>query len=863
MLASVSVRFERDDDQETAVSFATSALRTLALALLVGLSLPLAAQTQAPHKGTPFLVPAQGAVIIEAEDFDDGGQDVAYHDNVLGNAGGQYRAGDVDIIATTPPGGFVVNNFDTGEWLEYTISVQAAGQYEIAVRASSNWTANTPRFHIEIDNRDVTGSVAAQLTGSWNTFQWNAKGGISLPAGVHVLKLVSDAQYFNVDQIRITATPTTPFNGVISLPGMFEAENYDNGGPGISYSDTTPLNDGNQFRTDGVDIIASRDTDDQGTGFAVNGFHAGEWMVYTVSVQDNGLYDIEARVATGNFADAAFHIELDGVNVTGSMIPGATGSFGTYVWFKRQSVQLLAGQHVLKLVSEQEIADVNRIRVSRVTHTPYSGAPVNGTPIALPGTFEAEHFDEGGEGNAYHDTDAINDGGANFRTSEGVDIKPSPDSAGGTYVVNNFKTGESLVYTVNVAETRDYDIDLRAATGATTSARYHIEVDNDVRPSVALPATGSFGTYDWIGRQTVRLTAGQHTLKLVSDQQFFDVNQIRVVAATTRPKPVELLFRSGYEDNTALVTPPDRCGPTNPQPGDTWNTCRQAIIGKDESTGSTWPPTFVAGDYSFELRPGNLPNGSASNPTPQTIGTYMFNEPRIVTGPRNTSTRAMYSEISKSATVGTQRQANAVTQMPFLIRPNAGIDVPELYISYWLKLQPDLLDKMTNSGDWRVVFEWKTTSERRLKLEAIQGFPRKLYWRARLDQLGSNGYVPIWTEPQDPPASPTSPAFDVPVKVGEWFKVEIYWRRSGSDLHAWMAIDGTPIVDKFGPYMGTANEINRIFVHQLYSATSYPIYQWVDDLQIWSTFPRADPLDPNNNARDGDAWFDPPYAAHN
>jgi hypothetical protein len=397
------------------VSFATQALRTLTLALLSGLSLPLAAQTQTPFSGMPIQLPG----IIEAENFDNGGEGVAYHDNVAGNAGGQYRTNDsVDIIVTRDPagGGYSVNNFETGEWMAYTVDIQAAGQYEIAIR-TANGGATATAFRVEIDGANVTGSVPVAPTGGWSVYQWVPKRGVSLPAGRHVLKLVSEQQYFDVNQIRVTATPTTPYAGVIPLPGPIEAENYDNGGQDISYSDTTATNDGGQFRADGVDLIASRDPDDAGAGYAVNNFRTGEWLVYTVSVANTGLYDIEARVATGTFATAAFHIEIDGVNVTGSLVPGATGNFGTFQWVKKPSVQLSAGQHVLKLVSDQEPVDVNRIRVTAVTHTPFSG-----TPISLPGRFEAEHFDRGGEGFAYHDNVPGNAGGAGaYRPDEDVD----------------------------------------------------------------------------------------------------------------------------------------------------------------------------------------------------------------------------------------------------------------------------------------------------------------------------------------------------------------------------------------------------------------------------------------------------------
>lgn len=818
--------------------FATSMLRTLMLALLASLSLPLAAQTQTPFGGTPIQLPG----IIEAENFDNGGEGVAYHDNVAGNAGGQYRTGEsVDIIVTRDPagGGFVVNNFETGEWLEYTVNIAAAGQYEIAIRTASG--TFTGAFHVEIDGANVTGSVSVAPTGNFGTFVWVAKKGVSLPAGQHVLRLVSEQQYFDVNQIRVTATPTTPFAGVIALPGTFEAENFDNGGQDVAYSDTTAPNDGGQFRTtEGVDIIASRDPDDAGTGYAVNGFHAGEWMVYTVSVASSRLYDIEARVATGTFANAAIHIEIDGVNVTGSMLPGTTGNFGTYTWVKKAGVQLSEGQHVLKLVSEQEIADVNRIRVTAVTHTPFSG-----TPIPLPGIFEAENFDLGGEGNAYHDLTATNDGGAAFRTTEGVDIKPSPDSAGGTYVVNNFQTGEWLLYTVNVAKGGSYDIDLRAATGATTSAAYHIEIDGNVSPTVALPATGSFGSYAWIGRQTVQLTAGQHTLKLVSDQQYVDINQIRVASTAPSANPPSLLFWSGFEGGVSVGAPYD-CYAFG---------CWQNLLGTDSISGFTWPPRIAGGDGAFQAR-----SGVASTAT--TLSDYIVNDLQTVTGHTGAPTRALHALIKQNSCTGTAPQGGCATQDPYLLR--SASEPGDMYISFWRKLDPQFLQKVVET--WHVVFEWKTV-----------GAPED--YRVVVGILTYGG-TPYWDIVGDADCWPCDPFWRVnnqfPVPVGEWFKFEVFWHRAQNPNdntgRVWVAVNGTVIADVTNgnttagvpveppaPPWNTSmrgvngNYIDRIFLAQLYSGGSYPLEQWTDDVQIWSGFPTASQNDP---------WYDPPYGPH-
>jgi hypothetical protein len=158
----------------------------------------------APVNGNPIPIAAGGATTFEAEHFNCGGQDVAYHDNVAGNNGGAFRATeDVDIIASTDSagGGYVIQNYYTGEWLTYTVNVAQAGTYDFAIRASAD---NPGSFHLEVDGVNVTGSVPVPNTGSLNNYVWVTKTGVNLTAGQHVLKLVSDQQFFWVNQLRFT-----------------------------------------------------------------------------------------------------------------------------------------------------------------------------------------------------------------------------------------------------------------------------------------------------------------------------------------------------------------------------------------------------------------------------------------------------------------------------------------------------------------------------------------------------------------------------------------------------------------------------------------------------------------------------------
>ena len=61
------------------------------------------------------------------EDYDQGGQHVAYYDKSPGNAGGQYRSDDVDIWWHAP-NTFYTGANATGEWLNYNLDVPCRRQ---------------------------------------------------------------------------------------------------------------------------------------------------------------------------------------------------------------------------------------------------------------------------------------------------------------------------------------------------------------------------------------------------------------------------------------------------------------------------------------------------------------------------------------------------------------------------------------------------------------------------------------------------------------------------------------------------------------------------------------------------------------
>ncbi len=372
---------------------------TIAVAVLAACAaLPLAAKAQSyagtPYTGSATLLPAT----LAAVNFDKGGEGVAYHDLSSGNLGGVYRTSEsVDIYASsdTASGPYQVANFQTGEWMTYTVNVPANGTYDVGIRAANNY--GTGAFHMEVDGVNVTGTIAVAKTGSWNTYQWFGKKGVALSAGTHVVRLVSEQQWFNVSALTLLASSTTgtgttsgdpaagstPYTGTaVSLPANVAAVNFDKGGEGVAYHDLSSGNLGGLYRaSESVDIYAS--TDSASGPYQVANFQTGEWMKYTVNVPANGTYDVGIRAAN-NYGTGAFHIEVDGANVTGAVPVPKTGGWSTYQWFGKKGVALTAGTHVVRLVSDQQWFNVSALSM-QASSTSGTGTPTGSagsTPIS-------------------------------------------------------------------------------------------------------------------------------------------------------------------------------------------------------------------------------------------------------------------------------------------------------------------------------------------------------------------------------------------------------------------------------------------------------------------------------------------------
>jgi hypothetical protein len=390
------------------------------------------------------------------------------------------------------------------------------------VRVAASGTGGT--FHIEAGGVDKTGPMSIPNTGGWQSWTTISKANVSLSAGAQVWRIVFDSTspggiIGNVNFIRVSTSggpvTSTPYGGTaVALPGTIQAENFDDGGQGVAYSDTSVPNDGGQYRSTNVDVES---TSDVGGGYNVGWIAVGEWLKYTVNVSAAGTYDLEMRVASSG-SGGTFHVEINGANVTGSLAIPNTDGWQTWTTVRKTGVSLTAGSQVWRVVFDTLGAGgaVGNLNYIKVVAPSGSGTPtpLGGTPWALPGRLELENFDEGVAGSAFVDTTPGNAGGR-YRTTD-VDIENATDTGGG-YNLGWVFAGEWLRYTVNITTAGVYNIDIRVASGG-VGGTFHIEVNGvNKTGAIAVPDTSGWQSWRTIRVSGVTLAAGTQVWRLVMD----------------------------------------------------------------------------------------------------------------------------------------------------------------------------------------------------------------------------------------------------------------------------------------------------------------------------------------------------------
>ena len=399
-------------------------------------------------------------------------------------------------------------------------------------------------------------------------------------------------------------------DSIPQLPGTIRAAEYDLGASGVSYSKAS-----RNVKTATVD---------------------GQWMEYTVDVMEDGVYSLDATVASAK-SGGMFHLAeytFDNLDFLTEYVDvpstGATSNWKPM--HVRLNTELKAGRHVFTLLVDKggfcidsltfsrydedkyiscgvaafkptviyagdsvtvninarsntsTISKVNvyvdNLLVNTMTEEPYtfkyvpeeSGlfsvtaiafdaegkeklsavrtmkvnakrAPYKDV-ITIPGIIQAENFDKGGEGLAFHDSDAKDEGDANYRSDAGgVDlVKGNGGTALGYTAVD-----EWLEYSVNVTQGGEYKCVATVSSGATNSGFTLGLVKNGTVKTlckVNVPQTGSdWNTYKrvTVEKLDIPLDYGEQILRITITGASCNIDKLELIC--TEPSGIHTVLR--------------------------------------------------------------------------------------------------------------------------------------------------------------------------------------------------------------------------------------------------------------------------------------------------------------------------------
>lgn len=289
---------------------------------------------------------------------------------------------------------------------------------------------------------------------------------------------------------------------LVQLPARIEAEAFER----FQDSDTN-----HQGNCGSGPVDREQTLDPNGGGCNVGWTTPGEWLEYDVSVAQSSTFDLVLRVASAE-AGRTLRVEVDGVNVSGSVVAPSSG----WQSFENRTVEqvpLAAGNHVVRVVFETGNLNLNYIDV--IANAPVSGALIDA------------HFTSGVEGFSYSDdpfrgtsaptyASGSHESGRLLVTLGGGDNNTIAGMSGGfsrTFTLSQ-PSPVSLELSYAIAQSCSYETDeqsemLVAIDGALVG-RFGDTVDRVTGDGNACPGSSSAGLFF----HTMELSAGSHTLMI-------------------------------------------------------------------------------------------------------------------------------------------------------------------------------------------------------------------------------------------------------------------------------------------------------------------------------------------------------------
>ena len=371
-----------------------------------------------------------------------------------------------------------------------------------------------------------------------------------LDAGVHTLyaRLHQGDRYSLSNSIRVQVGDQIPFAGVPApIPGVIDAGHYDRFegglGQGIAYNDNSPSNEGGYRPEEFVDATLS------GTEGAVVGWTSkGEWLEYTVDVEESGLHSVQLRYASGNAGGGGpVRLSVNGVPVSGWVNLPGTGGWSTFSAVNITGVPLVKGVRVLRLTFDGGEANVGRMTFARTGPLaevrPIAHAGSNAF-VQLPGVTALL---DGSQSTVAPDKTVAH----TWEQVYGPSVIQFSDTASAAPVLTNLVEGIYRVrLTVSDGTFEDFD---EALVIVSSEARLPPTV------SITQPRTPHLTT----SGKWITISAAAQDLDGAVDSVAFYIGRVRIGQASTAPYSMEWRAPVGEYTLTAVATDNDGLSTTS------------------------------------------------------------------------------------------------------------------------------------------------------------------------------------------------------------------------------------------------------------------------------------------------------------
>ncbi len=154
-------------------------------------------------------------------------------------------------------------------------------------------------------------------------------------------------------------------------------------------------------------------------------------------------------------------------------------------------------------------------------------------PVSVPGWIEAENYDVGGEGSAYHDS-SVGNAGTSYRTGENVEIAALGSASNG-HLVGWIVAGEWLEYSISAAVSGTYDIHIRVASDS-DAGKFYMQIDGKMLGAVRnVQDTGGWSSWDTVTIPDVDIKEGWHKVRIISAASGYNLDGFSFILQGTNP----------------------------------------------------------------------------------------------------------------------------------------------------------------------------------------------------------------------------------------------------------------------------------------------------------------------------------------